>query len=247
MDKVCIDINCDVGEGNINEANLFPYISSCSIACGGHFGDEYTMMKSLKLAKENKVKIGAHPSYPDKDNFGRISMVITNKELKQSLIYQLQSLDNLLKKEDISLHHIKPHGALYNDMMYNEELSNVFLDAIKKYKETVFLYVPPKSKLEKIALENGFKIKREAFADRNYNFDLSLVSRKLNNALIEKPEDVLSHVSSMVINGHLRTIDNVLVGIKAETYCIHGDTSSALEILRYLSEELPKQNIYIKK
>lgn len=241
-----IDINCDVGEGFGNDEELFSYISSCSIACGGHAGDEKTMLAALKLAKSNNIKIGAHPSYPDKNNFGRISLTISPAELKKSIKHQLKTLDDLIIKEDLRLHHIKPHGALYNDMLKDKDLSAVFLEAIIDFKERVWLYVPVNSSIEKVALEKGFKIKREAFADRNYTNDLSLVSRKLKDALIESPKDVLEHISLMVKHNKVKTIDASILKIHADTFCIHGDTSTALEIMKYLSIELPKQNIYIK-
>jgi len=247
MNKKYIDINCDIGEGNINENDLFPYISSCSIACGGHVGDKQSMLQALKLAKTYNVKVGAHPSYPDKENFGRVSLAISYDELKESIRQQISTLDNLMKNNNVSMYHIKPHGALYNDMINNKELSNIFLEAISNYKKTAYLYVPPKSIIEELAIKKGFKIKKEAFADRNYNLDLSLVSRKINDALIKDPKHVLKHIALMVGKNKIKTIEGNTVEIFADTYCIHGDTPSALEILTYLSKELPKQNIYIKK
>jgi len=241
-----IDINCDIGEGIGNDKKLFSYISSCSIACGGHVGDEKTMLEAIKLAKYNNVKIGAHPSYPDKNNFGRVSLTISLTELKKSIKHQLKTLNNLIIKEGLILHHIKPHGALYNDMIKDKELSIAFLEAIIDFRERAYLYVPVNSMIEKLALEKGFKIKREAFADRNYTNNLSLVSRKLKDALLEDPKDVFKHISLIVKQNKVKTIDANILKIEADTFCIHGDTPAALEIVKYLSNELPKQNIYIK-
>lgn len=247
MKKIYIDINCDVGEGIGNEKDLFPIISSCNIACGGHAGDRGTMQDVVRSAKKNKVKVGAHPSYPDKENFGRVSIDIQTEKLIDSIQGQIASLISVLKGENIGLHHIKPHGALYNDMAKDARIARIFLMAIKSYKLSSFLYVPYASIIEKMALGQGFQIRREAFGDRNYNTDLTLVSRRLPNAMIEEPKEVMEHIVSMVQNQQLKTVSGDYVKIIADTYCIHGDTSSALEILAYLSTTLPKQDIYIKK
>ncbi|TMM57121.1 5-oxoprolinase subunit PxpA [Maribacter algarum] len=247
MKKYSIDINCDVGEGIGNEAELLPLISSCNIACGGHAGDIETMTNVVRLAKENKVRVGAHPSYPDKQNFGRVSMDIPSELLVKSIQTQIESFTSVLEKENVPIHHIKPHGALYNDIVRDEDLAKVFLEAIAMYKGYVFLYVPYNSKIEAESLKKNFNIKYEAFGDRNYNKDLSLVSRKLPNAVIEKPELVLSHLLSMVKEGRLKTQDGGHVELQADTFCIHGDTPSALQILMYLTSALPEHNILIKR
>jgi UPF0271 protein len=242
-----IDINCDLGEGMGNEAQLMPLISSCNIACGGHAGDMATMRQVALLAKEHRVLIGAHPSYPDKVNFGRTSVKISDKDLKTSIHEQLTNLKAVLKSLEIGLNHIKPHGALYNDVAKDKELALVFLDCIEKYKHEVFLYVPYRSKIEKEALRLGFQIKYEAFADRNYNADLSLVPRQNPMALIQDPKAVIDHILYMVTKGKVLTPSGKAVKIKADTYCIHGDSPSTLQILMYLSEYLPKNQILIRQ
>jgi len=242
-----IDINCDVGEGIGNEAGLLPLISSCNIACGGHAGDLQTMIQVVRLAKENKVRVGAHPSYPDKENFGRVSMDVSSDVLIASIQTQLESFTSILKKEKVVLHHIKPHGALYNDIAKDENLAMIFLKSIIDFKDEVFLYVPYKSKIESEALKQQFKIKYEAFGDRNYNTDLSLVSRKLPNAIIENPQQVLSHLCSIVNESMVKAESGDLVKLVADTFCIHGDTPTALQILTYLTKELPNHNITIKR
>ncbi|MFS4491697.1 5-oxoprolinase subunit PxpA [Maribacter sp. 2308TA10-17] len=247
MKAYTIDINCDVGEGIGNEAELLPMISSCNIACGGHAGDVNTMTKVVRLAKENQVKVGAHPSYPDPENFGRISMDISSDVLITSIQNQMESFTSILKKEKVKMHHIKPHGALYNDIAKDASLAKIFLKSILNFKDIIFLYVPFNSVIENEALKQNFKIKNEAFGDRNYNEDLSLVSRKLPNAVLEKPEEVLPHLLSMVKEEQLKASDGSIIKVKADTYCIHGDTPSALQILTYLSKELPKHNIAIAR
>ena len=242
-----IDINCDVGEGIGNEVELLPLISSCNIACGGHAGDLQTMTEVVRLATEYKVRVGAHPSYPDKENFGRVSMDVSSDVLIASIQSQLESFTSILKKENIVLHHIKPHGALYNDIAKDENLATIFLSAISDFKDEMFLYVPYQSKIETEALKQKFKIKYEAFGDRNYNADLSLVSRKLPNAIIENPQQVLSHLSSIVNEGRVVVQSGDHVKLVADTFCIHGDTPTAFEILTYLTKELPNHNITIKR
>lgn len=242
-----IDINCDVGEGVGNEAELFPYISSCNIACGGHAGDIQSMQGVVKLAKQHNIKIGAHPSYPDKVNFGREVMDISADELIQSIKNQLTAFDDVLKIENAPLHHIKAHGALYNQTAKDPETARIYLEAIKEYRERTIIYAPFKSEVAKMAEGEGFHVWHEAFADRNYSIDLSLVSRKNKKALIEEPKEVLAHIVPMIKNGTVLAIDGKSSEIQAKTLCVHGDTPSALEILVYLSRELPKHQVQIQK
>jgi len=240
-----IDINCDVGEGVINEHLIMPYISSCNIACGGHFGDVTSMDKTIALAIEHKVKIGAHPSFPDKVNFGRKLMQMSNDDLRDSIQNQLDIFLERLFSFDVPLHHIKPHGALYNTIAKDEDLAVLFIEITKKYLKDVFLYVPYQSVIEEIALKNNIKIKYEAFADRNYNDDLSLVSRNTPNALLIDEKEVLNHVLFMIKHQKVNTISGLEKEIKADTFCVHSDTKNALEIVRYLNENLKKEGITI--
>jgi len=229
-----IDVNCDVGEGLNNEAELMPYIQSCNIACGGHAGSEKIMRNIVLLAKKYHVKIGAHPSYPDKENFGRKTMILDPDELKRTIQKQINSLLQIIKEQGATMNHIKPHGALYNDIAKNDELSLEFLDAIMPYKNEVKLYVPYNSAIEKNALKNGFSIVYEAFADRNYNDVLSLVSREEKEALITNPKKILQHVSEMVTTEKVTTVTGKKVPIKANTFCVHSDTENAIEIVKVL-------------
>ncbi len=247
MEGKFIDINCDVGEGMGNEAELLPLISSCNIACGGHAGDDETMAQVIQLAKKYDIKPGAHPSYPDTKNFGRSTMEIEPEAFVESIRAQINRLENILDHEGVSLHHIKPHGALYNDLAKNEVLADLFLEVVTPYKKGTILYVPPNSVIAEKAVHHGFHVKYEAFADRSYNEDLSLVSRKLPNAVLNEPQQVLDHLVKMVIENKVMTINGRETNINAQTYCVHGDTPGALRILMYLSKELPKKHIYIKK
>lgn len=236
-----IDINCDVGEGIKNEHLIMPYISSCNVACGGHFGNETTIDNTIKLAIKNKVKIGAHPSLPDKENFGRKLIEISNIDLKTSIQNQLDLLLERLDVFGVRMHHIKPHGALYNAIAKDEELAILFFDIVKSYLKDVFLYVPYHSQIEKVALKNNVNIKYEAFADRNYNSDLSLVSRKENNGVLTDKKAIFEHVLFMIKHKKVKTLSGLKKEIRANTFCVHSDTQNALEIVKYLHQNLTKE------
>tara|TARA_R110002126_G_scaffold77796_3_gene193959 strand:- start:22635 stop:23366 length:732 start_codon:yes stop_codon:yes gene_type:complete len=240
-----IDINCDVGEGIENEHLLMPYISSCNIACGGHFGDKISMDKTIALAIKHNVKIGAHPSFPDKANFGRKLMQISGDDLRNSIQNQLAVFLERLAVFDAKLHHIKPHGALYNAIAKDENLAVLFIQITKKYLKDVFLYVPHQSKIEEIALKNDIKIKYEAFADRNYNDDLTLISRNNPNALLVDEKEVLNHVLFMVKYQKVKTMSGVIKELKSETFCVHSDTKNALDIVTYLYQNLEKEGFKV--
>jgi UPF0271 protein len=246
MKNRIIDINCDVGEGIGNEADLFPMISSCNIACGGHAGSKESIRQSIELALKFNVRVGAHPSYPDRENFGRVSMNISDTDLIKSVRNQLKLFMTECNQLGATLHHIKPHGALYNDIAKNEHLANVFLSAISPFKDTVILYVPYGNVIEALAKANSFNIMKEAFADRNYNNDLSLVSRNQEKALISNGKEVLEHLVLMCNENKVRTINGEKIPINADTFCIHGDTLSAFQILTYITEHLPKYNLQAK-
>ena len=199
------------------------------------------------LAKEHHVKVGAHPSYPDKANFGRVAIAISKKALKESIQSQLRTFQKIMMSNGVQLNHIKPHGALYNVLAKDGDTAQTFLEAIKEYKKEVALYVPYNSIIEKEAKQRGFKIKREGFCDRNYNDDLTLVSRKKEKALITRPDQVLKHVLRIIKEETVETVSGKLKKMKANTFCIHGDSPNAVKILRHLYSELPKNNINIDK
>lgn len=236
-----IDFNCDVGEGIANEHLLMPHITSCNIACGGHFGDENSIDKTILLALKNNVLIGAHPSFPDKENFGRKWMHISDENLSKSIQDQMDLFLKRMSFHNARLHHIKPHGALYNTIAIDENLAKIFVKSILKYCKNIFLYVPYQSEIEKVAIENNIKIIYEAFADRNYNDDLTLVNRTHENAIIKDKEAVFQHVSKMVFERRVKTISGKEKDIKAATFCVHSDTENAVEIVKYVSEKFKNQ------
>ncbi|MDC1464555.1 5-oxoprolinase subunit PxpA [Polaribacter sp.] len=241
-----IDINCDVGEGLNNEHLLMPYITSCNIACGGHFGDKNSIDETIELAIQNNVLIGAHPSFPDTENFGRKLINISDDAFKESIQNQLNLFMNSLSFFHVKLHHIKPHGALYNSIAVDENLAILFIDTIKKFTIDAYLYVPYNSVIERVAKENNIKIKYEAFADRNYNDDLSLVSRTYENALILDKKQVFLHVHRIIKEDKVKTVSGKEVKIKADTFCVHGDSKNAIEIVKYVSRELKNHAIIVR-
>jgi UPF0271 protein len=241
-----IDINADVGEGFENEAQLMPFLSSCNIACGGHAGTIEAMTHVVRLAKLNDVKIGAHPSFPDKDNFGRKIMDMPAVELYTSLKQQVRCLLNVLHTEGLMLHHIKPHGALYNLIAKDEEAAMVIIEVVKSIGLPIKLYAPYNSVIANMAISEHIEVTFEAFADRNYNEDLSLVSRQESDALITEKDAVFNHVHNMCVNQKVLCRSGVEVDFKASTYCIHGDTENAIEIAEYLTSKLKQNNILIQ-
>jgi len=240
-----IDINCDLGEGIGDDATLMPLISSCNIACGGHAGDVQTMFNTLTLAKENNVKIGAHPSFPDRENFGRKHIEISSIELSKSIYNQIINLNTEAYKLGLKIHYIKPHGALYNDANYDKELSVVIVKVIKKTGLNVSVYAPYKSALALAATEENIKVIYEAFLDRRYNKDGSLVSRTHKKALITQADEIFEQFYSIVKHQKLTCITGESIAVKAKTFCIHGDNKKAVSILEHLHKKCEEHNITI--
>lgn len=237
-----IDLNCDLGEGMNNEALIMPYISSCNIACGGHAGNDETMHTVIELALKHQVKVGAHPSYPDKKNFGRLTMKMKESELEEVLCEQIETFKKVAGSHGAKVHHIKAHGALYNDLARNTHLTEQYLQILMPYRASVYLFVPYASVLASRALELGYHIKYEAFADRNYNEDLSLVLRKEKNALISNKAQILDHIYNMAVHQKVTTVTDKERFIMADTFCVHSDTPDAVGILQYVY-----QNLHLKK
>jgi len=246
MVEKTIDINCDLGEGKGNDHLLMPLISSCNIACGGHYGDENSMRTAIKLAKNHNVKIGAHPGFPDKDNFGRKVLTMTKSELTQTIFDQLLQFYAICELEDVEVHHIKPHGALYNYAAINAPTADAIVNAMEATKFRTKLYAPSGSILAKKA-ENLFPLKLEAFIDRAYNSDLTLVARTETNALIEDKKMAWQQLLQMVSEGKTTTVQNEIVDIEASTFCIHGDHLNSVSILEYIHEQLPEHAIRLER
>jgi len=241
-----IDINADIGEGCINDKSLFPLISSCNIACGGHIGDSESINNSIKLAIKHCVKIGAHPSFPDKLNFGRKLIKISSSDLEKSLTSQINLVIKIARNYNKRIHHIKPHGALYNLAFSDFKTCEIIINCIKKLPYKVSLFSQYKSLLSSFAKENGIKIYNEVFIDREYNDDLSLVSRENKNAITHNQNIINKKVLNIIKKKEIISINKVKMKVKADTYCIHGDNPNALIIMKSLMSYLNFHHIILK-
>lgn len=231
-------INCDMGENVGNDARLMPFLDECSIACGGHTGDAVSMNQTVALALEHDVSIGAHPSFPDPDNFGRMPMLIQPEVLESSLHEQIGSLMNVCRDHHTRITHIKPHGALYNLAIRDQATASVIVRMMESYPD-VQLFAPWHSLVAKMAIDKGIKVRFEGFADRRYHEDLSLVARDHPDGVIQNPEVALAQVLSVVSNGQLMTIAKRHVPFQADTFCVHGDNPNALKIVKSLDQIKP--------
>ena len=239
-----IDINADLGEGAGFDAELMPLITSCNIACGGHYGDETSMRSTIQLAKKHGVNVGAHPSFPDTNHFGRKVLSMTKNELRESILEQLLVFYAICESEEIPVNHIKLHGALYNYAAKDAPTADAVVDAIIATKLRPKLYVQHGSILHKKA-ENLLPLVFEAFIDRIYNSDLSLVSREHPKALIEEPKVAWEQLFDIINRGVVSTIDGNEKEIVASTFCIHGDHKNSVAILKYIHEQLKHHSISV--
>lgn len=237
-----IHINCDLGEELYNEGLLMPFISACNIACGGHAGNTIIIENTIDLAIEHRVQIGAHPSFPDRENFGRKVLQMDDNELLDSLVNQISIVLEIAKKKNTELHHVKAHGALYNLAAKDHRTAEIVIEAIKRTSPNAVIFVPPKSVISELAIQEGFKISFEVFCDRNYNDDYSLVNRKEANAVFHIPADVLGHVKRLH-TGELLTCNGKLLPIQSDTFCVHGDTQNAIVILEMLNSNFKVEKL----
>lgn len=225
------DINCDLGEGIPDESLIYPWIDSASIACGGHFGNETTIWESLLLAKKFGVKVGPHPSYPDRENFGRNSLVLPFPKLEQALLEQIRLFQKICDELHLSVDHLKFHGALYNDAARNPILAKSLAQMLQANYPGLPVFVPPHSEMEKYASELGLTTRLEVFGDRSYQDNYSLVDRSQPKALLSSPEEVEAQLASILNGGHLISISGKTLPVSAETICFHGDNPGILEFL----------------
>lgn len=238
-----VDLNCDMGESfgiyklGLDE-EVIKYISSANIACGFHAGDPVVMAKTVRLAKEHGVNVGAHPGYPDLVGFGRRIMHVDREELKQSLIYQIGALQAIAESQGVQLKHVKPHGALNNQAATDLDLARTIAEAIAAVSEDLIFIAMAGTAMCQAAEEFGLPVAREAFADRAYNDDGTLVSRKQPGAVIHDPDQVLERVQRMVNEGVVISINGKELPVEVDTICVHGDTKEAVAMVRKLSEGL---------
>lgn len=214
---------------------LFPYINSCNIACGFHGGDPLTIQKTVESALKYKLRIGAHPSYPDLKGFGRRKMSLSKAELTASILYQVGALKSMVESLGGSLDYVKPHGALYNTMARNQTEAFAVIEAIQLLDVNLALMGLANSSLESWAIQKDILFIPEAFADRSYTIDGQLMPRNKPNALLVEPSKVLEQVTSIIKEKQVKTKDGFLP-IHAQSICIHGDNPAALDILKCLKK-----------
>lgn len=241
-----IDINCDLGEGFPNDTLLMPFISSANIACGFHAGDSDTIKQTIENCIKNKVAIGAHPGFKDRANFGRTEMVLSDCELYDVVAEQIVLVQNICTELGAILHHVKPHGAMYNMAARNATMSYIIAGVIKEINPSLILYGLSNSFLISEAEALGLKTASEVFADRTYTPEGMLTPRTDPKALLHSREESLSQVLQMITQQNVRATDGTLVPIKAETICIHGDGDHALSFAKAICKSMKENDILIR-
>ena len=226
------DLNCDMGEGMANDETIMPFITAANIACGYHAGDDITMNKTVLLAKKHGVRVGAHPSFFDRENFGRSEIRTTAEEVYELVGRQIRILRRVAALHGISLHHVKPHGALYNMAAKNPDFASAIVQAVRDTDPALILYGLSGSYLISEAEKAGIPSCSEVFADRRYGADGNLTPRADAGALISSAEEVVRQVLQMVQKNIVTTLSGTTVPVKAETICIHGDGPHAIEFAR---------------
>ena len=246
-----ININCDLGEksklhSNENDAALLEIVNSANVACGYHAGDEETMREVIKISKNRGVSIGAHPSFNDPDNFGRERMDLSENEIRKLIIDQYEILQKIAQENNENVTHMKPHGALNNMACEDIELATILAKVIYEIDKDLIYLVPTGSKMEKAAKNLNMKIACEIFADRNYEDDGNLVSRKKPHALITDPEQAKKHVLSMVQNQAINCHSGKQIPCEIDSVCIHGDNASSLGTAKSIRDNLLENKLNLK-
>jgi 5-oxoprolinase (ATP-hydrolysing) subunit A len=244
--KLSVDLNCDMGEGFPHDEQLMKFVSSINIACGFHAGDTTVMRKTVELAVKAGVAIGAHPSFRDLENFGRKETLISPDEVSDIVFYQILNMKSICEDFGVKMHHVKPHGALYNQAAKDAKIAAAIAEAVKQLDENLILYGLANSYLISEAEKIELRTASEVFADRTYHIDGSLTPRSNANALITDVNLSLAQVLEMVQHQQVTTTNGEVVKIKAETICIHGDGENALEFAKEISEMLIENNLFIK-
>jgi UPF0271 protein len=234
-----VDLNADVGEGDAEtDEALLPLVTSANVACGFHAGDEHTMRATVALAVRNGVAVGAHPSFNDRAGFGRRPQQLTANEIRELLLPQLAALDAIARAEGTALHHVKPHGALYNQAETDHALAVAIVESIRAFDPALRMVGRAGSAMEQAARAMGHPFTAEAFADRRYRADGTLLPRSEPGAVLTNPEEVARQVRSLVTDGEIRASDGTRVAVSFETLCVHGDTPGAATLARRIRQEL---------
>jgi UPF0271 protein len=242
-----IDLNSDLGEGAGTDAQLMPLITSANIACGAHAGDESTMRETVALARRYGVAVGAHPGYPDRQNFGRVPVAMTHDQLSEEVARQIRALQRA--EPDLKMSHVKAHGALYNEAWRDQSIAKAIVAGVQKVfppPTDVALFAAPKSVMVDIALHAGLRVVREGFVDRAYEPDATLRSRKLAGALHTDPQVAAKQALSFVRDGGVRAHDGSFLELIVDTLCLHGDTPGAPAIAAAVREALAAAGVKVR-
>jgi UPF0271 protein len=251
MPERVIDLNSDLGESygafQIGaDQQLFPLISSANVACGFHGGDPRTIDRTVNTASAQGVRIGAHPSYPDLVGFGRRVIAATPDEIYADLLYQLGALDAFCRANGVAMQHVKAHGALNNVAARDEGVAGAIAAAVKAFDPSLLIYAMPQSAMMAAAEQVGLPIVREAFADRAYNPDATLVARSKPGAMVTDPAEASERMSRLITQGRIRTIDGDDLLLEADSICVHSDTPTAVAIATALRERFDKDGIIVR-
>jgi 5-oxoprolinase (ATP-hydrolysing) subunit A len=244
--RFSVDLNADLGEGSGHDEELFKLISSANIATGFHAGDSDTMHAAVSAAKEHEVAVGAHPSFFDRENFGRKELKVSNQEVFDAVAYQLGIFQAIASAVGVQPNHVKPHGALYNMAVRDEKLADAIARAIHSVDPKLILFAPDNTELARAGESHGLQIACEVFADRNYLNDGWLVPRTRPDALLRDPKQAAERVLRMLREGQVRSVEGRDVKVRGETICVHGDTPGAVEFARELRTQLEKEGVRIR-
>ena len=241
-----IDLNADLGEGDAFDLELLEIVSSCNVACGGHAGDTASMTATVRAAIANNVAIGAHPSYPDREGFGRRSGFASGDELRDALRVQINALLDVIRAEDATLTHIKPHGALYNDAAKDRGLADIMAGVVADTEGAPALVGPPDTELQAAAETRGLAYRTEAFVDRAYGADGALVPRSEPGAVHSEFNTMTTQAVQLATTGCVVAQSGEEIAIRADTLCIHGDTEGAAEAARAVRDVLEMNGVEIR-
>ena len=241
-----IDLNADLGEGAGSDEELLALVSSANIACGWHAGDARTMQQCVRWALDHGVAIGAHPSFPDRENFGRSTMHLPPEEIIAGMLYQIGALAAIVKAEGGTLAHVKPHGQLYNQAVKEPALAQAIVEAVRRFDPALKFFGLAGSGMIEAATRAGLTPVEEVFADRGYMPDGSLVPRSQPGALIEDEEQSIAQTLALVRDRQVKAIDGSIVPVNAQTVCLHGDGAHALAFARRIRERLEAEGIAVR-
>lgn len=241
-----VDLNADVGEGMGEDAVLIPLLTSANVACGAHAGDTETMRRTIALARDHRVAVGAHPSFPDREGFGRRPMLLRTEDLEDCISEQIRALAEIARREGVGLCHVKPHGALYNAAAADGALAESVARAVVAVDPSLILVGLAASESISAALRCGLRAAHEVFADRAYAGDGSLLPRDRSGSVIDDPEAVAARTVDMVRDRAVTAVDGTRVALEPDTVCLHGDTPGAAVMARHVRDALRRAGVTLR-